>query len=128
MSTTPTIESLLAQFQALGAQLAALNTAKATEAPATEATAPRTLSSTAAERIRQLVHRQGRATMPELMRELKLEKSAAHYYARKLATEGRVELVYEPHAASHSLVLVAYRDVDALVSHRAKAEAPAKAG
>jgi hypothetical protein len=127
MSTTPTIESLLAQFQALGAQLAALNTAKATEAPA-PAAAPRTLSSTAAERIRQLVHRQGRATMPELQRELKLEKSAAHYYARKLATEGRVELVYEPHAASHSLVLVAYRDVDALVSHRAKAEAPAKAG
>jgi|SRR4051812_28195209 predicted transcriptional regulator len=127
MSTTPTIESLLAQFQALGAQLAALNTAKATEAPAVEP-APRTLSSTAAERIRQLVYRQGRCTMPELQRELKLEKSAAHYYARKLATEGRVELVYEPHAASHSLVLVAYRDVDALVSHRAKAEAPAKAG
>jgi hypothetical protein len=46
--------------------------------------------------------------MPELQKALKLEKSAVHYYARKLAAEGRVVLAYQPHAESHSLVLVAW--------------------
>jgi DNA-binding Lrp family transcriptional regulator len=68
----------------------------------------KSVASTAAERIRQLVLHEGRASMPELQRQLKLEKSAVHYYARKLAAEGRVVLMYEPHEASHSLVLVAW--------------------
>lgn len=123
MSQTATIEALLNQFAQLSTQLQTLAEARAA-APAVAAP-PRTLSSTAAERIRQHVLRAGRASMPELQRALGLEKSAAHYYARKLAADGRIRLTYEPHEASHSLVLVAW---DPRVDVRGEAPARLSAG
>lgn len=97
------LEQLSEQLAALQAQLSALKDAPPAPAPPPR----RSVASTAAERIRQLVLQREYATMPELQRELRLEKSACHYYAKKLAAEGRVRLTYEPHEASHSLVLVA---------------------
>jgi hypothetical protein len=120
MSNLNQLDALSEQLRALSEQLAKL---KSEPSPPLAET-PRTLSSTAAERIRQLVLKEGRASMPELQRALKLEKSAAHYYARKLAAEGRVVLAYEPHAASHSLVLVAH-DPSLCVLPEAKALAKA---
>lgn len=95
------LEALSTQLEALQRQLAELR-----EAP--PEAVRRTIASTAAERIRQLVLQRGSASMPELQRELKLEKTAAHYYAKKLAADGRIRLLFEPHEASHSLVLVAW--------------------
>lgn len=101
MPPTNALDALSAQLAALTEQI---NQLKSTPPPAP---VRRSVASTAAERIRQYVHQHQAATMPELQRELKLEKSAVHYYCSKLATDGRVRLVYEPHEASHSLVKVA---------------------
>src|SRR5688572_5726344 len=103
--TNVTLDALAAQLAALTEQITAL---KSTPPPPPETAKRGPVLSTAAERIRQHVLSHGRATMPELQKELKLEKSAVHYYTQKLAADGRIVLAYEPHEASHSLVKVAW--------------------
>lgn len=105
---TNVLNALEEQLKALSEQVAAL---KSTPPPAP---APRrSVASTAAERIRQYVLKHQAATTPELMRELKLEKSSVHYYVEKLAADGKIRLTFEPHEASHSLVKVAcHPDLD----------------
>src|SRR5690348_8301111 len=96
--TATTLDLLASQLAALTEQIAQL---KSTPPPAPEPAKRGPVLSTAAERIRQHVLSHGRATMPELMKQLGLEKSAVHYYTQKLAADGRIVLAYEPHEASH---------------------------
>lgn len=122
---TNPLDALSEQLAALQTQLAALKAAPPVPTPPPR----RSVASTAAERIRQYVLSHEYATMPELQRELKLEKQAVHYYTGKLATEARVRLVYEPHEASHSLVKVAcapefdVRKLSELLNAKAEARA-----
>lgn len=121
MSTSP-LDALAEQLAALTKQI---ETLRAAPPPAPAPPPRRSVASTAAERIRQYVLQHGRASMPELQKQLKLEKSAVHYYTAKLAAEARIVLVYEPHEASHSLVKVAWAPervhLDAPVEHKAQA-------
>lgn len=97
------LDAIESQLKALMGEITKL---KSTPPPAPPSLAEqrRQVRSTAAERIRQYVLQHGKATTPELTNALKVDKQAVHYYAEKLAADGRIKLGYAPHEASHSLV------------------------
>lgn len=104
-----------AMLQALQAQLAALQ-GGAGAAPAPEAKAAETAKPGpgTAERMLALVQALGHISMGDAVRTLKVQKTTAHHYATKLASDGKLVLKYRPEP-SH-LAKIAYHP-GKIISH-----------